>query len=75
VELETDAAEVSVSINGVHHRGIATDTGFVVEADIPESEHTRIHSEWRGAYGSLIVVMARNAHNVVGHYDVVGGVA
>lgn len=75
VELETDAAEVSVSINGVHHRGIATDTGFVVEADIPESEHTRIHSEWRGAYGSLIVVMARNAHNVVGHFDVVGGVA
>jgi amidase len=74
VELETDAAEISVSINGVHHRGIATDTGFVVEADVPESEHTRIHSEWRGGYGSLVVVMARNAHQVVGQLSAISGV-
>jgi amidase len=75
VTVTTDAEEISVSINGVQHAGRVTDRGYLVEASVPEEEHTRIHSEWRGGYGSVIVVVARNGNRVVGDFSVVGGVA
>jgi amidase len=75
VTVTTDAEEISVSINGVQHAGRVTDRGYLVEASVPEEEHTRIHSEWRGGYGSVIVVVARNGNQVVGDFSVVGGVA
>jgi amidase len=59
----------------VQHSGRVTDRGYLVEASVPEEEHTRIHSEWRGGYGSVIVVVARNGNQVVGDFSVVGGVA
>jgi amidase len=75
VVINTTAAEVAVTINGVAYSGVLTDEGYVVEATVPEIEHTRIHSEWRGGYGSVIVVLARAHHEVLGDYVVVGGVA
>jgi amidase len=75
VELTTDAAEVSVSVNGAQVAGVVTETGFVAETEVPESEHTLLHSEWRGGYGSVVIALAKNGYQVVGHYDVVGGVA
>jgi amidase len=75
VTVTTDAEEISVSINGVQHAGRVTERGYLVEASVPEEEHTRVHSEWRGGYGSLIVVVARNGNQVVGDLSVVGGVA
>lgn len=75
VTVTTDAEEIAVSINGVQHTGRVTERGYLVEASVPEEEHTRIHSEWRGGYGSVIVVVARNGDQVVGDYKVVGGVA
>jgi amidase len=75
VELTTNAPEVSVTVNGVQVDGTVTDTGFSAQTEVPESEHTRLHSEWRGGYGSVIVVLAKNGNQVIGHYDVVGGVA
>lgn len=71
----SDAADVSVTINGVACAGVATPTGFEIEASVPEFEHTRTHSEWRGGYGSIVVVLARTGSVVVGDYTVVGGVA
>jgi amidase len=75
VELSTDAAEVSVAVNGVQVLGTVTDSGYVVETEVPEIEHIRLHSEWRGGYGSVIVALAKTGENVVGLLDVVGGVA
>jgi amidase len=75
IEIRTDAAEVSVTVNGVQLSGVATPSGFVVDTDVPESEHTRRHSEWRGGYGSVVVAMARTGDVVVGTFTVVGGVA
>jgi amidase len=75
VTVTTDAEEIAVSINGVQHTGRVTEQGYLVEASVPEEEHTRLHSEWRGGYGSVIVVVARNGDQVVGDFSVVGGVA
>lgn len=74
VELTTDAAEVSVTVNGVQTQGAVTDSGYVVETEVPESEHTRVHSEWRGGYGSVIVALAKNTHQVVGQLSAISGV-
>lgn len=63
VELVTDAAEVAVTVNGVAVAGEATPTGFVADTLVAEAEHTRIHSEWRGGYGSIVVALARNSRN------------
>ena len=79
VEVQTEAAEVAITVNGVSVAGeptaTATATGFVAEAWVPEAEHVRLHSEWRGAYGSLVVALARHSpHAVAGHFAVVGGI-
>ena len=75
VDVATDAAEVMVTVNGVQIAGVVTPSGFIAETLVPEFEHTRLHSEWRGGYGSVIVALAKSGNTVVGHYDVVGGVA
>lgn len=76
VELITNAAEVAVTVNGVPVAGEATSVGFVAQTLVTEAEHNRIHSEWRGGYGSIVVALARLARaRVVGQYAVVGGVA
>jgi amidase len=74
IDLETDGSEGAVTVNGVNCVGEVTARGFHVETTVPESEHGRSHSEWRGGYGSIVVVLARNAHGVVASYAVVGGV-
>lgn len=71
----TDAAEVAVTVNGEQRAGRTTPAGFEVETTVPEFEHSRTHSEWRGGYGSIVVVLVRTGTVVVGDYTVVGGVA
>ena len=75
VDVNTTASQVAVSVNGVACAGEVTPTGFSVDTTVPESEHSRIHSEWRGGYGSVVVAMARSEGAVVGDYAIVGGVA
>jgi amidase len=75
VTLTTDAREVSATVNGQACQLSVTETGCKTVVLVPEEEHTRLHSEWRGGYGSVIVVMARNGDQVVGDFSVVGGVA
>ncbi len=75
IEVKTDASQVAVSVNGVACAGEVTPTGVSVDTTVPESEHSRIHSEWRGGYGSVVVAMARSGTGVVGDYAIVGGVA
>ena len=75
IEIRTDAADVLVTVNGAQVSGMATPSGFAVDTVVPESEHTRRHSEWRGGYGSVVVAMARTGDVVIGTFTVVGGVA
>lgn len=75
IEIHTDAAEVSVSVNGVAVPGTVTESGYTVDTAVPEEEHSRIHSEWRDGYGSVVVVMARTGDVVTGAFTIVGGVA
>jgi amidase len=74
VELTTEASEVSVSVNGAHIEGVVTETGFVGETQVSESEHTRLHSEWRGGYGSVVIALAKNGDQVVGSVEGILGV-
>jgi amidase len=75
IDVNTNASQVAVSVNGVACAGEVTPTGFSVETSVSESEHSRVHSEWRGGYGSVVVAMARSESGVVGEYAIVGGVA
>ena len=75
IEIRTDAAEVSVTVTGIPVTGTVTESGFEVETTVPEEEHTRRHSEWRGGYGSVVVALARKGDVVIGDFGVVGGVA
>lgn len=75
VSITTDASDVSATVNGQVCELSVTETGCEGVVVVPEEEHTRLHSQWRGGYGSLIVVMARHGDQVVGDYRVVGGVA
>jgi amidase len=52
-----------------------TESGFVVDTTVPEEEHTRLHSEWRGGYGSVVVALVRTGDVVTGAFTIVGGVA
>ena len=75
IEIRTDAAEVSVTVNGVQTFGTVTPSGYVVDTDVPEFEHTRPHGEWRGGYGSVVVALARTGNAVSGGFAIVGGIA
>jgi amidase len=75
VELVTDATAVSLTVNGLPVVAEVSATGFVGEALVPQTQHSRVHSEWRGGYGSIVVALARSAQNdVVGGFTIVGGV-
>jgi len=75
IEIRTDAAEVSVTVNGIAVTGTVTESGYTVDTSVPEEEHTRLHSEWRDGYGSVVVAVARTGDVVIGDFAVVGGVA
>jgi amidase len=74
IDIHTNAAEVSVTVNGTPVTGTVTESGFVIETTVSEDEHLRRHSEWRGGYGSIVVALARTGDVVTGTFSVVGGV-
>ena len=75
IDVTTNAPAVAVTVNGVPCIGEVTPTGFSAVTSVPESEHVRLHSEWRGGYGSLVIALARSESGVAGEYAIVGGVA
>jgi len=74
IEIRTDAAQVSVTVNGINVTGTVTESGYTVDTAVPEEEHARLHSEWRGGYGSVVIALARTGDVVSGGFTVVGGV-
>ncbi len=85
IEVQTTADEVSITVNGVSIACAPSANGFTASTQVPESEHSRVHSEWRGGYGSIVVALARTSdtsssssssgYQVIGDFAVVGGVA
>jgi amidase len=75
IAIHTNAAEVSVTVNGIPVTGATTDSGFTFDTSVAEEEHTRRHSEWREGYGSVVVALARTGDHTIGAFTVVGGVA
>lgn len=75
IQIATAADEVTVSVNGVSIDARPSTDGFTAETTVPVAEHERIHSEWRGPYGSVVVVTATSGTETLGAYTVVGGVA
>jgi hypothetical protein len=74
-EIVTNAAEICVTVDGVKILGEQTPTGYVIEKFVPEVDHHKLHSEWRDAYGRMIIVIARTEDTIVADYTVVCGVA
>ncbi|UVK37718.1 amidase [Mesorhizobium sp. AR10] len=71
----TDAASLKVHVNGTPvelQRSGARFSGF---AFIPADEHRRLHSVWRGAYGSIVTAILRLPDGrVAGAFTVTGGI-
>jgi amidase len=52
-----------------------TSARFTGRAVVPAKEHERIHSVWRGAYGSIVTAVVRLADgSAAGAYAVTGGI-
>jgi len=75
-EAPAEINQISVFVNGqpvaVRRQGHAWRARILLPHDI----HYRFHSRWRGPYGSLVVVlMSAAGGEVVGGYQVAGGIA
>lgn len=72
----TDADDVSVWVNGV---AVPLELGpgtWSARTLVPSHTHAALHSPWRGPYGSLVVVTARDADGATrGAVAAAGGIA
>lgn len=80
VSSDSDVVDVEVTVNGepvpVDLHGDSRATRFSASTVLPAGTHSHPHSRWRGPYGSLVIVRARDAAgSVAAAYAVAGGVA
>lgn len=75
VELDADTADLKVHVNGeaiVMERSGPSFHGRIL---VPAGEHERMHSVWRGAYGSIVTAVIRlEDGRTAGAYVVAGGI-
>lgn len=72
---EAAAASVKVHVNGEPVDLQRTGARFSGNALVPAAEHQRIHSVWRGSYGSIVTAIVRlEDGRAVGAYEVTGGI-
>ncbi|RWN28414.1 amidase [Mesorhizobium sp.] len=66
---------VKIHVNGESIRMQRTGARFTGRAVVPASEHERIHSVWRGSYGSIVTAVVRlEDGRAAGAYAVTGGI-
>lgn len=66
---------VKVHVNGEPIRMQRTGARFTGRAVVPAKEHERIHSVWRGVYGSIVTAVVRlEDGRAAGAYVVTGGI-
>ncbi|PTE06443.1 amidase [Mesorhizobium helmanticense] len=69
------AASVKVHVNGEPVELQRTGARFSGNALVPVEEHRRIHSVWRGSYGSIVTAIVRlEDGRAAGAYTVTGGI-
>lgn len=72
---EAENASVKVHVNGepvAMHRSGARLSGSAL---VPAAEHKRLHSVWRGSYGSIVTAVVRlEDGRTAGAYVVTGGI-
>ncbi|MER8651625.1 MULTISPECIES: amidase [unclassified Mesorhizobium] len=75
VELDAETAGVKVHVNGEPVALRRSGTSFHGRILVPAGEHERMHSVWRGAYGSIVTAVIRlEDGRTAGAYVVAGGI-
>jgi amidase len=75
VSVSTDAANVDLSVNGNPLPARRSGDRWTAAVHLDSQLHARLHSHWRGPYGSLITAVARSETGAcAGAYTVIGGV-
>jgi amidase len=76
IEGETDAPQVRLFMNGAPLEIVRNGDRFTASSTAPVQNQRPRHSEWRGAYGHLILAIAEGGAGLrVAEYRVVDGVA
>lgn len=71
-----DAGDIRLFVNGRPLSVRRNGPHFFGEACLPMDVHTRLHSRWRGPYGSIVIALHTTpGGRSVGNYQVVGGIA
>ncbi|MHA3792793.1 amidase [Sphingomonas sp. YL-JM2C] len=71
-----DAGDVRLFVNGRPLSVRRDGRRFSGEARLPMETHSRLHSRWRGPYGSIVVALhSAPGGRSIGDYQVVGGIA
>jgi amidase len=69
-----EAGTVRLFVNGRPLSVRQTGRRFTAQARLPMATHMRLHSRWRGPYGSIVMALhAAPGGRAVGDYKVVGG--
>lgn len=72
---EAETAGVKVHVNGEPVALQRSGTRFSGRALVPAVEHARLHSVWRGSYGSIVTAVVRlEDGHTAGAYVVTGGI-
>ncbi|MER8676270.1 amidase [Mesorhizobium sp. M0615] len=75
VELDAETADLKVHVNGEAVVMERSGTSFHGRILVPAGEHERMHSVWRGAYGSIVTAVIRlEDGRTAGAYVVAGGI-
>ncbi|MER8645576.1 amidase [Mesorhizobium sp. M1252] len=75
VELDAETADLKVHVNGEAVVMERSGTSFHGRILVPAGEHERMHSVWRGAYGSIVTAIVRlEDGRAAGAYVVAGGI-
>jgi amidase len=71
----TETASIKVHVNGEPVEMRRSGTRFTGRALVPAAEHRRLHSVWRGPYGSIVTAVLRlQDGRTAGAYVVAGGI-
>ena len=71
----TEADSIKVHVNGEPVALQQADARFTGRVLVPAGEHRRLHSVWRGAYGSVVTAVVRLADGrIAGAFAVTGGI-
>ncbi|OBQ70381.1 amidase [Mesorhizobium erdmanii] len=74
-EAEAANAAIKVHVNGAAVPMQRSGTRFSGSASVPAAEHKRLHSVWRGSYGSIVTAVVRlEDGRTAGAFVVTGGI-